>query len=335
MTLLTPPHTRTDKENRRAALDVSPHVAWSQANEYHSVSSPSRAKKLASSAFKDLPLRSILKQTSYPILPCPFPENERQVTPEPADPLSDLYYLDRPVNKILAQSPTLPDLIEAYSVLTARLRTAVQENTDSHCSWPLFQPIRKRRLAFVDAVVRDLGRALVDPMEGKDRPVPEPVSALPSPEKSPRKRRCGMSEDQVRYARDLATVSHAVIKFLGLVFTLPAVYSLFDGSLRLIISPQCFLIDFCALIDQDLGYMVTQTLAIPLAQELPTPNARKTCALAVWLLQTQRLPADILEPAKDRITYALRRAVEGELGKEGKKGAASDGMKASHFTMVD
>jgi hypothetical protein len=73
--------------------------------------------------------------------------------------------------------------------------------------------------------------------------------------------------------------------------------------------------------------MVTQALAIPLAPELPTPNARKTCVLAIWLLQTQRLPADVLSPAKDRITYALRRAIEGELGKEGKKGSASDGMK--------
>jgi hypothetical protein len=86
------------------------------------------------------------------------------------------------------------------------------------------------------------------------------------------------------------------------------------------------------LLEQDLGLMMTQALAIPLATELPTPNARKTCALAIWLLQTQRLPADILSPAKDRITYALRRAVEGELGKEGKKGAASDGLKVKLLT---
>lgn len=38
-----------------------------------------------------------------------------------------------------------------------------------------------------------------------------------------------MNEEQVKYARDLATVSHAVIKFIALAFTLPAVYGLFDG----------------------------------------------------------------------------------------------------------
>jgi len=84
---------------------------------------------------------------------------------------------------------------------------------DSDCLWPWFQPPQKRRTGFVDAVVRDLGRALVDPMEGSDQsdcPVPEPPSVLQSPEKSPRRTRRGMDEEQVRHARDLATMSHAV-----------------------------------------------------------------------------------------------------------------------------
>jgi hypothetical protein len=73
--------------------------------------------------------------------------------------------------------------------------------------------------------------------------------------------------------------------------------------------------------------VLTQVLAIPLANELPTPNARKTCALSIWLLQVQRLPSEVLVPSGDRIAYALRRGMEGELGKEGKKGSASDGLK--------
>ena len=73
--------------------------------------------------------------------------------------------------------------------------------------------------------------------------------------------------------------------------------------------------------------MLTQVLAIPLANHLQTPNARKTCALAIWLIQTQRLPAEVLEPARDRISYALRRGIDGELGKEGKKGSQTDGLK--------
>ncbi|KAH9975958.1 hypothetical protein BGW80DRAFT_1295530 [Lactifluus volemus] len=170
------------------------------------------------------------------------------------------------MNKILSKSSFLADLIEAYSDLTARLRVVVQETTDN--SWQLL--MAPHRVAFVDTVIRDLGRALVDPMEGceqSDYSTPEPQLSLPSPVKRPQKKRC------------------------------------------------------------DLGSMLTQALAIPLATELPTPNARKTCALVIWLLLTQRLSADVLAPAEDRIAYALRRAVEGELGKEGNKGAVTDGLK--------
>lgn len=73
--------------------------------------------------------------------------------------------------------------------------------------------------------------------------------------------------------------------------------------------------------------MLTHVLAIPMADELPTPNARKTCALSIWLLQVQRLSETVLLPARDRIAFALRRGMEGELGKEGKKGSACDGLK--------
>lgn len=77
--------------------------------------------------------------------------------------------------------------------------------------------------------------------------------------------------------------------------------------------------------------MMIGVLAIPLATVIPTPNARKTCALAIWLIQTQRLPAEVLTRLRDRIGYALRRAIEGELGKEGKKGSVSDGLKVRFF----
>lgn len=84
------------------------------------------------------------------------------------------------------------------------------------------------------------------------------------------------------------------------------------------------------MLDSQLRELLTSVLAIPLASSLPTPNARKTCALAIWLLQTQRLTAEVLGPASTRIAYALQRGIEGELGKEGKKGAASDGLRAIH-----
>ena len=59
-------------------------------------------QELATSVSNECPLRFILKQTPYTILPLLFPENEREVTPKPRHPFSDLHYLDGPVNRILA-----------------------------------------------------------------------------------------------------------------------------------------------------------------------------------------------------------------------------------------
>ena len=82
MTPLTPPHTRPDKENRRAGRSISACVSWPLANKYHPVTSPPCTRRLASSVSKERPLRTILKQTSYPILPLLSPENECEGTSE-------------------------------------------------------------------------------------------------------------------------------------------------------------------------------------------------------------------------------------------------------------
>ncbi|TFK39036.1 hypothetical protein BDQ12DRAFT_88060 [Crucibulum laeve] len=311
MALLTPPNTshRTEKENRFS--DPSSRVVWSPHNQYHSLGSP--LKPPAASASKEPPIKSILKKRDHVLLPLPE-ENQREETPEPSDPLVNLNYLEYPVSKIIALDASLRDLIEGYSVLAARIRSCVSGVTDADASWPLFQPLRKNSTVFVNAVVRDLGRALVDPLEGIAEEEGVAKFSLPSPKSSPKKKKRGMSAEQVKYARDLCTTTHSVLKFLSAMLSFPAVFNIFE--------------------DDQLGEVLTAILSIPIAENLPTPNARKTCALAIWLLQIQRLPLEVLVPARDRIAYALRRGLDGELGKEGKKGSACDGLKAIHDLSV-
>ncbi|KAG1745909.1 uncharacterized protein EDB91DRAFT_1236218 [Suillus paluster] len=308
--LPTPPATSHHRDKETSSFPDS-RVAWTLQNQYHILTSPKGY--------------SILKK-SVPRLLAVLEEEQREATPEPEDPLVNLSYLTRPVSRILAPDTSFTDLIDAYAALAARIRSAVAGSTDADASWPLFQPIRKNTQSFTDAVCRDLGKALVEPKSPELESEPEDFpfayeeeeeelpSLLPSPKKSPRKKKRGMSAGQAKHARDLCTTSHAAMRLLGAVFTLPAVYRVFT--------------------DAQLCEMLTAVLAIPMADVLPTPNARKTCALSIWLLQVQRLPEEVLVPARDRIAFALRRGVEGELGKEGKKGSACDGLKAIHDLSV-
>jgi hypothetical protein len=62
------------------------------------------------------------------------------------------------------------------------------------------------------------------------------------------------------------------------------------------------------------------------APSLPTPNPRKTYTLAAAILQVQRLPLRILAPFATQIASAIKRGLDGDLGREGKKGAAWESL---------
>lgn len=243
MTLLTPP--RTSHRDRDHRLPVA-RVAWSQQNQYFILSASPKELAPLPARVLDPPCKSILKKTSQCFLPVPEEKDHRDITPEPEDPLVNLTYLVRPVAQVINRDSSLSDLIEAYSILNARIRAGVASSSDSDASWPLFQPLRKHTQAFVDAVMRDLGRALVDPSsdtmvdEGLiaeckgERENEQAASLLPSPQHSPKKKKKGMSATQVKWARDLCTVTHVVLRLLSVVFVLPSVYQLFSGNGHLI-----------------------------------------------------------------------------------------------------
>ena len=239
MSLPTPPATshHRDKEIRLPGS----RVAWAQQNQYFVLSHGQPPSALPLRPCVEQPAKSILKKRDHSFL-LPPEEDQREITPEPEDPLVDLTYLSRPVQQIISPDSTLRDLIEAYSILHARIRAAVVSSTDADASWPLFQPLRKNALLFTEAVCRDLGRALIEPKSDlapeddfpldceKECEVDEALCLLPSPKQSPKKKKQGMSASQIKFARDLCTTTHAVLRLLGAIFTLQPIYQIFDGT---------------------------------------------------------------------------------------------------------
>ena len=249
MSLPTPPGSshRSEKENFKFSISVplagssTRSVVWALENSIHSLATPIKNISL-SSKHRPGAAKSILKASSQNTSSTLFVPvtKQREVTPEPADPLVNLSYLETPVQQILSnglsEEDPLGELIEGYNVLAARLRATVAETTDADASWPLFQPLRKNAQSLVDAIIRDLGRALVDPLSrrsassGQDDASDCPKFTLPSPQSSPVKKKGGMTAEQVKYARDLCTTCHSVIKLLSVVLSTPAIYNVFQGE---------------------------------------------------------------------------------------------------------
>lgn len=229
--LPSPPSTshREEKENRRIFAQL-PRVSWSDENQIHPLSSSLSLTNLRPTASHELPVKSILRK------PSKFPfadirqEVEREVTPEPDTPLFNSSYLSGPVSRIVMIDACLKDLIQAYNILAARIRTVVlAQAAEIDSTVPLFDPLRFNQDLFADAVVRDLGRVMMDPSLPKDKEN-RPEVSLPSPRPSPSRKRHGMTEDEVRYARDLATTTHSVLKLLAQLFASPQLCQLFSGA---------------------------------------------------------------------------------------------------------
>ncbi|KAL5512693.1 hypothetical protein ACEPAG_2959 [Sanghuangporus baumii] len=319
-TLPSPPLSSEDKENRPPTTTEpgsSPRkgIEWALTKEVISYAPVSR-RQLELPSVPRKPRKSILKP-SRPSLPS-APEKKRDETPLPEDAMENARYLEYPVSLIIGKESTLRELTEAYSILTARIRQAAPlsfcSSSNRAARRALFDPLRREAEVLSSCFVRDLGRIFVDPLMPPNSPPSTPTKdekpVLPTPQDSPAPKKGGMNEEQVKYARDLSTVASATIKFLTLAFQVPAIYNVFTTK--------------------QLNSILTALLAIPLAESIRSPTARKICGFAMTALQSQRLPDSILTNAAPRIAFALKRAIEGELGREGKKGATAEAFRAVH-----
>ncbi|KAH7106714.1 hypothetical protein BKA62DRAFT_684891 [Auriculariales sp. MPI-PUGE-AT-0066] len=293
-------------------------ISWTAQNKFYTYSE-TLTTPAPSCSTDNPPSRSILKKNPQIV---PMQSLVRETTPEPEDPLNDPLYLASPAMTLAASvhpdSDVSPaDLREAYNLLSTRIRVKADPSMLSSTA-PAFQSLHENAADIHKAIVRDLGLCLIDPLssphlsrssrENRDHDVfDSPGIAMSSSPVREVKRR-GMNDDEIRHARDLYTVCHSALRLLSNWISAPALCDTFEP--------------------EQMTDILTRVMEIPLAESIPTPNSRKTYALAIFVLQTQRLPLDILQLAAPQLTFSFLRALEGELGKEGKKGACTDALKA-------
>ena len=237
--LLSPSRTVEDKENVSLSSPVrrAPRksIEWATDEQIFTLSPSELGNMCTSKMLQRKPRKSILKPTR-PLRPLP-PEKKRDITPTPETPLKNAQYLEWPVSTIVDESSTLRELTEAYSILAARIRSSVPSTFFSvdNCNTrhPLFKPLRNHQETLSDSIVRDLGRVFLDPFDlpstSRLASNDESDSSSPNTQSPSIPSRGGMTEEQVKYARDLSTVTIANMKFLILALHVPAIYNIFSS----------------------------------------------------------------------------------------------------------
>jgi hypothetical protein len=165
----------------------------------------------------------------------PAEEHQRQWTPEPegADALTQEHFLTSPLKVIVTsvtdQTLSLRDVTEAWTLLFARLRVRFPSELPVV---PALVPLKTNLDAVLKAACRDVERALVDPQQNK----PQPQHDLSQDATRPRKRD-GMTEFEVTFARDLFMLSNAALRFVSLICWVPQLYECVSGIVIYISPP--------------------------------------------------------------------------------------------------
>jgi hypothetical protein len=229
-----------------------------------------------------------------------------------ADPMMSSVYLSSPLDTILESMHdphlchiSLHDLIEAYSVLSARIRARLRLIVQANHPLPALEPLKENAFLLARALARDIRRALIDPSNGLQ------ITHLGESFFT----NVSITDHEIQYARDLAILCHHALRFLSDVFAFKALYSLFTGMYGTV-----FLIRFTLSLypERNIQDLLNDLLKMALVTGLPTPHANKTWSLIFWTIQVQNLPLAVLAVKKVEIVSALRQSISDQKGLQAK-----------------
>ncbi|KAF7365033.1 GLOBIN domain-containing protein [Mycena venus] len=190
---------------------------------------------------------------------------------------------------------SLHDLIEAYNTFSLRIRAQIRAILNADPPPPALISLQECSHEIGEVLRRDLKRTRDEP-SFQSRHTSFAQNSFQSE----------LDEEEMRVARDLALLSHQVLRFLSDILSFPPLYSIFSTN--------------------DLRSIFNELLVLGSAPYIPGPTSRRTWTLVVFILSSQYLPPEVLSPAKREIVSVLKRALEGEIGKVQAK---LDGLQAS------
>jgi len=170
------------------------------------------------------------------------------------------------------------DLLEAYHILSTRIKTIATALSHDVRDIPAMHDIQQNSAVILSCVRRDIHRAFVNPFSepsGCNSLVSDSVS-FPESE---------AIEGDLKHGREMSLISQYALRLLSSIYNLPWLSALFPP--------------------QDLIDLLDDVAAVAVADSLPTPNNLKTRSLAIWILSNLRLPTALLSPARTVLHSAL------------------------------
>ncbi|KAJ7781762.1 hypothetical protein DFH07DRAFT_1055347 [Mycena maculata] len=268
-------------------LDKDPRPTWT----------PESKSSLQQAKVASVPLKSILKNT-IPSTHMPPPAK----LPSDSPLTSPAYFMSPAETLVESTGPNADDIsfhdsIEAYSTFSDRIRSQIRVVLDVAAPHPALVSLKEHSHPLAEAFLRDLKRTREEPASNMRRNTSFADNSFQT---------AAELDEELRISRDSAALNHQVLRSLSDIFCFPPLYSIFSTN--------------------DLRTLLSELLILGSAQSIPSPASQRTWTLVVWILSVQNLPSAVLSPVRREVVSVLKRALEGQIGKDQAK---LDGLKAS------
>lgn len=196
---------------------------------------------------------------------------------------------------------SIHDLVEAYNVLSTRIRTLNLQLDEA----PPFASVFKERSSDIAYCLgRDIRRILPDPFKEQSYQHSFVGHSYFTNDSS--------DDEEIQLLTENDLLCQYALRFASDLFNLRAIHSCFAGAKSAFLFFFFFQAEKC--LDFELTDLLRAVLSPCIKLSRPIFNSRKICTLAIWTLATQRLPFSALFSVKSDIVSTLMNSLSLDVG---------------------
>ena len=248
-------------------------------------------------------------QTTAHLLAPPMASKMASIASEtpfrPSDYVSSKTYFDSPI-RTLCESINDPgglfisvhDLMEAYSVLSTRLRVIFNEATCTTLPTPCLAGFHEFSSDITQCISRDIQRPLPSPFDSQ-----QDFSSYLDYD-------AATDLEELQLTMDNISLCHYALRIASDIFTFSTLYSIFPGKRSYFIAPAVHTLILPVFSSDDpLVSLLREALSLCTTKCSPLVELDKARAMVVWILKTQQLPTPILFSLKQEILATVKYAI--------------------------
>ncbi len=230
---------------------------------------------------------------------------ERRQDNSPTTPAPVTYFrspLLTLVSSIEHNDVPVPDILDAYSILTLRIQSLASSLVLNASNLPALGFFAQTSEPLARRLQHDIRRALDDPFTLSPAISPMIARGVMAPLPT------DLQRDAVHAAREASLMTQYALRIVATVFRFPRLGSLFSGEHQAY--PPYMRLFTRLVIDTTLRRLLDDVLVVARSYDLPCMDSEKVCAMAISAFSVVQLPPAVLEHCRRALVGWVKELAE-------------------------